>query len=108
MSHNRLTSVALSDSNIKKKDVGKWELVKINKRKNLKEKEYDDMELELNIKYDPIKRFFSFMYTQIFVESLDFSGNEGLEESLAQFIIEQLPKFDMANDPKFKIDPVSG
>jgi hypothetical protein len=62
-------------------------MVKINRRKNMKRKEYEEMEFELEIKYDPVKRFFSFFYTQIYLENLDLSANEGLEESLAQFVV---------------------
>ena len=53
----------------------------------MKRKEYEEMEFELEIKYDPVKRFFSFFYTQIYLENLDLSANEGLEESLAQFVV---------------------
>lgn len=46
-------------------------------------KKLEKLYRELQIKLCPLKRFVSLFYSQIFIESLNLSFNEGIEESFA-------------------------
>lgn len=105
LSFNNLSSKALKYDMIKKKDREKWsQMLKLRKNKN----EFSDIENELCIKYCSMKRFFSLMYNQIFIENIDFSSNEGLEESLIKYIDVKFGKYDILNDPLFLIEKIEG
>ena len=47
----------------------------------------------------PLKKFFSFLNTRIFIETLDLSNNFELGEDLAQFILKFLQKYELQLDP---------
>ena len=46
-----------------------------------------------------IKKFFSLINYQIFIESIDLSFNEELGEDLAQFVYKYLDQYDINKDP---------
>ena len=46
-----------------------------------------------------MKKFFSLINYQVFIENIDLSFNEELGEDLAQFIYKYLVQYDINTDP---------
>jgi len=48
-----------------------------------------------------MKKFFALLNSQVFIESLDLSFNELLNESFAQFALKFLDKYELSKNPRF-------
>mmetsp|Transcript_31218 Transcript_31218/g.47805 ORF Transcript_31218/g.47805 Transcript_31218/m.47805 type:complete len:86 (+) Transcript_31218:209-466(+) len=51
-----------------------------------------------------LKKFFALFYSQLFLDSLDLSFNELLNESFGQFVVRFLDSYDLGANPHFQLN----